>query len=70
MVRTSPSTRAMGSTHERTGSPSTCTVHAPHCEMPQPYFVPVRPSVSRSTQRSGVSSDTSTVTGLPFTWSV
>jgi hypothetical protein len=25
----------------RTGSPSTCTVQAPHSAMPQPNFVPV-----------------------------
>jgi hypothetical protein len=28
-------------------------VQAPHCAMPQPNFVPVIPSMSRSTQRSG-----------------
>ena len=33
--------------------PSTCTVQAPHWAMPQPNFVPVRPIVSRMTQRSG-----------------
>src|SRR5579864_780942 len=27
--------------HERTASPSRCTVHAPHRPMPHPYFVPV-----------------------------
>ena len=38
---------------ERTGSPSTCTVQAPHAAMPQPYLVPVRPSSSRRTHSSG-----------------
>ena len=28
----------------RTGCPSTSTVHAPQAAMPQPYFVPVRPT--------------------------
>ena len=44
-----------GVTQARTGSPSRCTVQAPHCAMPQPNFVPVRPSRSRSTQSSGMS---------------
>ena len=40
-----------------TGSalPSRCTVQAPHCDRPQPNFVPVRPMVSRITQSSGMS---------------
>jgi hypothetical protein len=37
--------------------------------MPQPYFVPVMPSSSRSTQRSGVSSAASTETVLPLMFS-
>src|SRR5688572_13161590 len=48
-----------GSVHERTGSPSRCTVHAPHCAMPQPYFGPLMSSTSRSTQSSGISGSTS-----------
>src|SRR5262249_59923225 len=56
-----------GKEQERTAAPSTCTVQAPQSAMPQPYFVPVRPSVSRSTQRSGVSSAASTATALPLT---
>ncbi len=38
--------------------------------MPQPNFVPVRPSVSRSTQSSGVSGVTETVRDLPLTMNV
>src|SRR5438067_183131 len=57
----------MGSTQVRVATPSRCTVHAPHWAMPQPNLVPVRPSVSRSTQRSGVSGATSTVSRLPLT---
>jgi hypothetical protein len=30
------------------------TVQAPHCAMPQPNFVPVRPKVSRKTHSKGV----------------
>src|SRR5262249_8137452 len=56
-----------GSKQERTGSPSICTVHAPHRAMPQPNFVPVMPSTSRSTHKSGVSSATSTLCVFPFT---
>jgi hypothetical protein len=37
------------------------TVQAPQSAMPQPNFVPVMPSTSRSTQSSGVSPATSTV---------
>src|SRR6266567_3118988 len=57
----------MGSTQVRVATPSRCTVQAPHCAMPQPNLVPVSPSVSRSTQRSGVSGATSTVSRLPLT---
>ncbi len=46
--------------HDRTGCPSTYTVHAPHSAIPQPYLVPVSPSVSRRTQSSGVSPCTPT----------
>jgi hypothetical protein len=51
---------------ERVGAPSICTVHAPHSAMPQPNFVPVMPSTSRNTQRSGVSPSTSTLCVLPL----
>ena len=29
-------TAETGVTHERRGAPATCTVHAPHCQSPQP----------------------------------
>ena len=51
-----PAALANGVTQPRTGSPSTCTVQAPHSAMPQPNLVPVMPSSSRRTQRRGVSS--------------
>jgi hypothetical protein len=56
-----------GVTHERIGSPSRCTVHAPQSATPQPYLVPVRPSVSRSIHSSGVSGLTSTACSARFT---
>src|SRR5437016_11102596 len=62
-----PATAATGSTQVRVATPSRWTVQAPHWAMPQPNLVPVRPSVSRSTQRSGVSGVTLTVSRLPFT---
>src|SRR3954447_12820972 len=62
-----PDTAETGKTQERWGSPLICTVQAPHAAMPHPYFVPVRFSVSRSTQSSGVSGLTSTVREWPFT---
>ena len=40
---------------ERIATPSIWTVQAPHCAMPQPYLVPVRPTFSRIAQSSGVS---------------
>src|ERR1041385_9010646 len=52
--------------HERTAFPSTCTVQAPHCAMPQPNLVPVSLSSSRITQRRGVLSSEFAATGLPL----
>src|SRR5215468_1717681 len=52
---------------ERVGAPSTCTVQAPHSAIPQPNFVPVKPSTSRSTHNSGVSPSTSTLWMVPLT---
>ena len=58
--------RATGVMQERVGRPSTCTVQAPHMPMPQPNLVPVRPTSSRITHSSGVSSSASTVTARPL----
>jgi hypothetical protein len=58
---------SIGVIHERVGALSMCTVQAPHNAMPQPNFVPVMPSTSRNTQRSGVSLSTSTLCVLPLT---
>ena len=51
----------------RTASPPTCTVHAPHWAIPQPYLVPVRRRSSRKTQSSGVSGVDVTSRELPLT---
>jgi hypothetical protein len=57
---------SIGVMQERVGAPSTCTVQAPQSAMPQPNFVPVMPSTSRSTHRSDVSPSTSTVRWTPL----
>ena len=62
-----PATAAIRVVHDRIASPSTCTVQAPQSACPQPNFVPVNPSVSRSTQSNGVSAPTSTECCFPFT---
>src|SRR5664279_1833542 len=57
-------------TQDRVAWPLRWTVHDPHCETPQPNLVPLRSRTSRSTQSSGMSGGTSTVTDFPFTLSV
>src|SRR5258708_33670745 len=61
-----PTTSASGTEHERIATPFTWTVQAPHWAMPQPYLVPVMPSVSRSTHNRGVSDSTSTLWVWPL----
>ncbi len=61
-----PATAETGVMHERVGSPSTCTVQAPHRAMPQPYLVPVRSKKSRTTQSSGVSGEALKSMALPL----
>ena len=41
VVMVLPSIARSGKMHERIATPSTCTVHAPHNAIPQPYLVPV-----------------------------
>src|SRR5437870_10161040 len=55
-----------GMEQERRTSPLICTEQAPHCAMPQPYLVPVRPTCSRITQSRGVVGSTSTSWDLPL----
>src|SRR5262245_42235593 len=52
--------------HERCTAPFTCTEHAPHWATPQPYLVPVRPTCSRITHKSGVSGSACTSSTLPL----
>src|SRR6266571_5192433 len=52
-----PTAVATGVTQDRRGAPSTCTVQAPHKAIPQPNFVPVKPTRSRNTQSSGMSGE-------------
>src|SRR5262245_35801922 len=59
-------TAEIGVMQERTGSPSTCTVQAPHRAMPQPNLVPVSPRWSRSVHSSGVSAGRSTFCVRPL----
>jgi hypothetical protein len=61
VVTFAPSTWEMGNMHERTARSFTSTVHAPQAEIPHPNFVPVKPSVSRSAHKSGVSGSMSSV---------
>src|SRR6266513_3660906 len=61
-----PATADTGVTHVLTGAPSRWTVQTPQSAMPHPYLVPVSPSVSRITQRRGISGGTSTCRRLPL----
>src|SRR5437763_1057857 len=65
-----PATADTGVWQERTGWPSRCTVQAPHSPWPQPNLVPVMPSTSRNTHKSGVSPSTSTSWGVPLIFNV
>src|SRR5262245_63079921 len=49
VVTSRPSTVCTSVMHERAGTPSSITVHAPQCPSPHATFVPVRPRSSRST---------------------
>src|SRR5258708_398217 len=62
-----PATLATGTEQERRASPSTCTVQAPHCAMPQPNFVPVSPRISRKNQSKGMAGETFTSCLVPLT---
>src|SRR5215470_863338 len=61
-----PTAAATGVEHERTATPSIWTVQAPHCAMPQPYLVPVRPTFSRNAHKSGMLGSTSTLCDWPL----
>src|SRR5258708_33263409 len=59
-------TALTGTEQERITSPLICTEQAPHWATPQPYLVPVSPTCSRMTHRSGVSASTCTSRVLPL----
>src|SRR2546428_8267680 len=63
-----PATDATERAQDRTATPSTSTVQAPHWDSPQPYFVPVRSRSSRNT--SSRSRSGSVVTALDWPFSV
>src|SRR5204862_7061030 len=65
-----PATAETGAEHERNVCPSTWTVQAPHCAIPHPYLVPVRPSSSRMTHSSGVFGSPSKSRRVPLMLSV
>src|SRR5262249_42124769 len=62
-----PSTSPREVRQDLRGVPSTSTVQAPHWPSLQPYFVPVRSSCSRRTQRRGDWESASTFCDLPLT---
>src|ERR1700722_19537898 len=62
-----PAASDSGIEHERTASPSICTVQAPQAAMPQPNLVPVSLRCSRNTQSSGVSGAASISCRCPLT---
>src|SRR5437773_8165934 len=61
-----PATDATGRAQDRTATPSTSTVQAPHSDSPQPYFVPVKSRSSRNTSSKGRSGSVLAVRGWPF----
>src|ERR1700752_4799528 len=61
-----PAASLTESWHERRGVPFRSMVQAPHCPSPQPYFVPVRPSSSRSAKSKVVSGSESNSRLFPF----
>lgn len=56
-----------GTLHERIVRPSESTVHAPHCDRPQPNFGPFNRKSFRRTYSSGVLRSASMARVLPFT---
>src|ERR1700676_191688 len=62
-----PAIVEIGVWQEKARSPSICTMQAPHRPAPQPNFVPVSLSSSRSTQSRRVSGGALTLSCLPLT---
>src|SRR2546421_10187523 len=68
MVRTSaPSSCHTKTVQDFTALPFMCTTQAPHCEVSQPTWVPVRRRFSRRYCTSRVRGSTSAVAGFPLT---
>src|SRR5882672_8915053 len=68
MVSTfAPSACQANMVQDLTALPSTWTTQAPHCEVSQPTWVPVRRRPSRRYWTSKVRASASAVTALPFT---
>ena len=70
MVTRLPIAEVASKTHECSTCPSTSTLQAKHCSIPQPYFVPVSPRMSRRTQSSGISLGAVTAWFTPLTFNV
>src|SRR3954470_5412465 len=68
MVSTlAPSSDRVSSVQDFMAMPFTCTTQAPHWDVSQPTWVPVRRRFSRRNCTSRVRGSMSAVTGLPFT---
>src|SRR5262245_7055585 len=67
VVTALPCTAESGITQERTGSPSRCTVQAPHCASPQPKWGLLSLRLLRRAYKSGMFGSALTDTGLPST---
>src|SRR5262249_9060687 len=67
VVTSAPSSCQAKMVQAFTALPFTCTTQAPHCEVSQPTWVPVRRRFSRRNCTSKVRASTSPVTALPFT---
>ena len=67
VVTADPSAWAANIVHDFTDSPSSSTVHAPHDDVSQPTFVPVRPHASRKYWTSSVRGSTSCSCAVPLT---
>src|SRR6266542_3696096 len=66
VVMACPTAALTGMTQDRLGTPSRCTVQAPHNATPQPNLVPFIPSRSRNTHSNGMSGGASTLCDFPL----
>src|SRR5215467_2691731 len=67
VVTFAPSTERVSTVQDFVATPFTWTTQAPHCDVSQPTWVPVRRRFSRRNCTSRVRGSTSPVTALPFT---